>query len=145
MTVPKPKPAPASVGSTQDRDPVAVKLVKAYPIPCAVFRAEGQPLIPCEILKLTEIGFLIRIGSEHLLRVSDKLHCQFHLPVEDTLVQSHVKVIKTYLGLGSSAKAHASPGHISGEKVSTVELHFVGLPVRLNEEIQKFIRTIGQK
>jgi hypothetical protein len=119
-----------------------VKKVKPYPISCGIMKAEGQPAIAAEIVKLTEVGFLMRIPAEHLLRVGDNLLCQFELPGEDLVVAEKIKVIKVYHGLESLLPGQSPPA--MAEKASTIELHFRTLDPMRRGAIQRFIKKIGQ-
>lgn len=128
---------------------VVVKKVKPYPIVCQLFKAEGQPPIECEIVKLTDIGFLVRIAPQHRFKVFDKLTCKFVIPVDSISMEEKVKVIKTYHGLdGQNASGQPVKGVIAAptvEKVSTIELHFFELKPFHKETIQNFLAKIGQK
>jgi len=128
---------------------VVVKKVQPYPIHCELFKAEGQPGIACDIVKLTEIGFLIKIAPQHRFRVFDKLICQFMIPVDSIFMEEKVKVIKTYHGLDTaSSPSQPVKGLIAApntEKVTTMELHFYELKPFHKETIQNFLTKIGQK
>ncbi len=128
---------------------VVVKKVKPYPISCELFKAEGQPGIECDIVKLTDIGFLVRIAPQHKFKVFDKLICQFMIPVDSIFMEEKVKVIKTYHGMETGATPQqVVKGVVSAppvEKVSTMELHFYELKPFHKETIQNFLTKIGQK
>ncbi len=119
-----------------------VKKVKPYPISCGIMKAEGQPMISCEIVKLTEIGFHLRIPSGPLLRAGDNLFCSFALPGVEAQISEKVKVIKVYHGLESLLPGQTPPA--PGEKSSTIELHFRALDAIPRGSIQKFLKKIGQ-
>lgn len=138
----------SSTKSGKAETPIQVKKVKPYPISCGIVKAEGQPVIRCQIVKLTEIGLLLRIGFEHLLRVGDNLQCEFDLPTTDLTIKESVKIIKTYLGMDSSMASStqaAVPTGVPLEKVSTVEVHFRSIKAENRAAIQTFTKKIGQK
>jgi hypothetical protein len=139
MNAPKLKPPlpnsahPDATGSDLD-----IKKVKPYPIACSVARKEGEPPFPAHILKMTEIGFLMKVGGDHFFKVGEKAIVEFELPVFHQKMKHDVKVIKTY-------HAFERISEHKTEKVFTVEMHFVSLKHLQKVTIKEFIQKIGQK
>lgn len=109
-------------------DQSAVKKVAPYPIPLDVVKVEGQPPLKESIVKLTDIGFLMRVEANHFYKVGEDYSFRFQLPVLGTEIRAGGKVIKTY----------ANP------REHLVEIHFVALGDRERSAIHNFLVKIGQ-
>jgi hypothetical protein len=123
---------------TDPSAPAQVVKVKPYPFDIEVIKGEGIPPVKGKVLKLTDVGFLMRTVVEHHFKVHDNHQVRFELPVVHHSFNEKVKVIKTY----DSAEAKG-PKEIV--KLFTIEMHFLELSKRKREEILKFIKAIGQK
>lgn len=110
-------------------DQNAVKKIAPYPIPADVMKAEGQPPLKESIVKLTEIGFIMRVDAHHFYKIGEDYTILFQLPVLSTSIQAHGKVIKTY----SNPREHL------------VEIHFRSLGDRERGAIHNFLVKIGQQ
>lgn len=109
-------------------DQSGVKKIAPYPIALDVLKAEGQPPLKESIVKLTEIGFIMRVDAQHFYKVGEDYIFHFQLPVLNVAVQAHGKVIKTY----SNPRDHL------------VEVHFRSLGDRERNGIHNFLIRIGQ-
>jgi hypothetical protein len=109
-------------------DPSSVKKVAPYPIPLDVIKAEGQPPQKESIVKLTDIGFLMRVEADHFYKVGEDYSFHFQLPVLNIDVQAKGKIVKTY----SNPREHL------------VEVHFKALGDRERSGIHTFLVKIGQ-
>lgn len=118
--------------------PVKVVKVKPYPFPAEIFKQEGAPPSKVKILRLTEIGFLLRAEKDQFFKVGQNLSIRFFLPVLHRTITTSVKVIKTYDILDQQ---------ISGalEKRYTVEMHFRGLETEHKQWILDFIAHTEDK
>jgi hypothetical protein len=114
-----------------------VRHVAPYPISIRVIKAEGQPPIEGAIVKLTEVGFLMKVKGPQLFHVGDQYRLGFDLPATHAAVQTTGKVIKTYDGYETAG------GH--QVKVLTVEIHFKSLSDSHRAEIEKYLVQSGQK
>jgi hypothetical protein len=109
-------------------DQSAVKKVAPYPIPLDVIKAEGQPPQKENIVKLTDIGFLMRAEANHFYKVGEDYSFHFHLPVLGNDIRANGKIVKTY----------ANP------REHLVEVHFKALGDRERTSIHNFLVKIGQ-
>ncbi len=118
--------------------PVKVVKVKPYPFPAEIFKQEGAPPLKVKILKLTEIGFLLRAEKDQFFKVGQNLSIRFFLPVLQRTISTNVKVIKTYDILDQQ---------ISGamEKRYTVEMHFRALETEHKQWVLDFIAQTEDK
>jgi hypothetical protein len=116
-----------------------VKVVKkqAYPIPTVVKTTESGASISCQILKLTEHGFLLNVSQNHFFKVGDNHFVEFEVPSTRVRVNAPIKVMKTY-------DIFTEPEAGSKLKVYTVEMHFRTLDPKQLQAIQFFINKIGQ-
>jgi hypothetical protein len=114
-----------------------VQKVAPYPIDVSVMKTEGEPLVLGQIVKLTEIGFLMKVDASQFYRVGESRVVQFSLPVIGTLVSASVVVVKTYGDL-------AGPG---ASKVTsrTIEMHFRNLSAAHKAQIETYLVKSGQK
>lgn len=118
----------------------SVKVVKLqpYPISALVVKTEGAPPLRGQIMKLTEVGVLLRMGKEHFFKVGGNHAIEFDVPTTHITVHAPTKVVKTYDNFAdASAQAH--------EKVYIVEMHFRSLDEEALKTIRYFVKKIGQK
>ena len=112
--------------------------VAPYPIAISILRSEGMPLLAGAILKLTDVGFLMRVDETQFYKVAETLQqVSFELPVLGTRVRSAGKVVKTYDGLESMTKAGL-------KKMKTIEVHFLNLSDENKRNIHSFLVKSGQ-
>ncbi len=118
-------------------DSIAVKKVAPYPIPADIFKAEGQPPLRIQIVKLTDFGFLAKAEAVHFYQVGENYQLQFSMPLTHDTIRSSVKVIKTYDAIESI---------VGTEKIKlyTVEFHFLNIAEIQKILIQQFLVKIGQ-
>lgn len=116
---------------------VQVVRVQAYPIDGALVKVEGQPAIPIQIVRLTEVGFLAKLFG--YMKVGDTYNVSFKIPVLETRIAESVRVIKTYESLDGYS---ALPG---AKKGITVEFHFKNVSDASRSGVKEFISKIGQK
>lgn len=112
-----------------------VKINKIKPYPIEVRLVLGPDTVKAEIVKLTEIGILVDIGS-NIVNVGSNYECQFVIPVYKTFVKSEIKTIKTYDHYAGSA------GDSSSKRIA--EFHFLNCPDEYLKAIYRFMRAIGQ-
>ncbi len=115
-----------------------VKKVAPYPIHIEIVQAEGVPPLNGHILKLTDIGFLMRVNTVHFYKVGENYHINFELPVVNFPVKTVVKVIKTYDAMEAVNKRQTT-------KAYTIEMHFKALPTQDRLNINNFLVKSGQK
>ena len=118
--------------------PKGVKIVPAYPIHVEIVQAEGTPPLTGQILKLTEIGFLMRVNTSHFYKVGESYTIQFEIPVVGFPVATVVRVIKTYDAMEAVNKKQTT-------KTYTIEMHFKALPTQDRLNINNFLVKSGQK
>ena len=117
-----------------------VRVVKKqpYPFSALIVKTPGAPPLRGQILKVTDIGFLIEVGSEHFFKVGDNHSVEFDVPSTHVTVEAPIKVIKTY-----DMMTVQEAGAIG--KVYTVEMHFRSLEDDEKNAIHHFLKKIGQK
>lgn len=112
--------------------------VAPYPILVGIVRTDGTPPSSGHILKLTDIGFLMRVEESQFYKVGENLHqISFEIPVLGSRVRTAGKVIKTYDGLEQMTKEGM-------KKMKTVEVHFLSLSDENRRNIHSFLVKIGQ-
>ena len=117
---------------------VIVQKVKPYPFDIEILKAEGTPPIKGIVLKLTQIGFIMRTSQDHHFVVADMHKARFELPNLNVGFNEAVKVIKTY----------DTVGEVKGKtliKSYLVEMHFLSLSSKKNKDILSFLRMIRQE
>ncbi len=129
MAAPKWKP-----GQSDDQK---VRQVAPYPIAVQLLHAEGQPPLLAAIVKLTEIGFLMKFEGSHLFKVGDAFHFDFELPAIHAKISNIGKVIKTYDGFENRGGGKT--------KVVTVEMHFKALSADQRIHLENYLVQSGQK
>lgn len=127
----KDNPKPQASAGKADENLQKVK-VTPYPIDCVLIKAEGQPAIPCQIVRVEDVGMIFK-AIKHFFRPGEEYKCDFEVPVLKTDVSSTIKIIKTY----EHVEAYIPTG--TKERVMTVEAHFKGLQTEAKQAIQKFV------
>lgn len=107
-----------------------ISKIPPYPIPVEIFKIEGKPPLKGNIVKMTQIGFLMRVETLHFYKVGETFHLQFQLPVVSTVVRCEGQVVKTYDAV---------------EKLYTVEIHFKNILGREKMAIKSYLEKSGQK
>ena len=148
MTAPKIKnlatePTPAPEKATDDSSSPGsssngVKKVAPYPIHIEIAQAEGIPPLNGQILKLTDVGFLMRVYTAHFYKVGENYSVYFEIPVVGFPVEAVARVIKTYDAMEATAKNQTT-------KMYTIEMHFKALPSQDRLNINNFLVKSGQK
>lgn len=107
-----------------------VSKIPPYPIPVEIFKLEGKPPLKGSIVKMTSIGFLMKVETLHFYKVAETFHLQFQLPVVSTVVRCEGKVMKTYDAV---------------DKLYTVEIHFKNIMDREKNAIKSYLAKSGQR
>ena len=139
MTTAKQKNTPATTSSAKEESYSPVKRVAPYPISVEIVKVEGQPPQKGHIVKLTEVGFLMKIQNQGFYKVGENYEVQFDVPVSDVTVKSTARVIKTY----DAAVEASTAKHM--EKMYTGEMHFKILSDRSKVAISTYLVKSGQK
>lgn len=126
MTAPKLKPTAENV---------QVRKISPYPIEVAVIK-EGPPA-QGQIMKLTDVGFLMKVPSTQFYKVGENCQVQFELPVVHETVKAQCKVVKTYDSIEKAGGVQA--------KVRTIEMHFKTLAEGDRLHILNYLAKSGQK
>lgn len=117
---------------------VKVLKVQPYPFSILVSKVEGVPPLRGQVLKLTEVGLIMRVPGDQFFKVGENLpKVEFDIPTTDVTLVEPVKVMKTWDNLADSG--------VGLEKVNTVELHFRTITHEKKSAIFEFIKKIGQK
>lgn len=111
-----------------------IKKVPAYPIALTLMKGEGQTPHKANIVKMTEVGFLMKTDSVHF-KVGDDYKLQFILPTMDKTVATTGKVVKTYDSMEVRPEK---------QKIHTVEIHFIELATKDLESIRSYLVQSGQ-
>lgn len=118
---------------------VVVKKIKPYPFEALVLVKDGAPPVKVAVLKITDVGFLMRVeqGAHHFL-VGDDHRATFRLPGTPYAFNELMKVIKTYDSMDfERAKSFV--------KHYTVEMHFRSLSREQEGRLMQFLKAIHQK
>lgn len=111
--------------------------VKPYPI-AALLDLNGT-LIPAEILKLTNIGFIAKTSQTVHLKVAQNLKTTFKVPLELAEHTVQIKVVKTWDHIEEAIS------NKEFKKFYMMEMHFVQPSSVLLAQIFRFTTRIGQK
>jgi hypothetical protein len=114
-----------------------VRKVAPYPFAVQITRGEGQPFMMGQIVKMTEIGFLMKVDGNQYYKVGEVYTVYFELPATRDDVSSAAKVIKTYDAVEI----------IAGQKIKihTIEMHFKEIPDKERRHIHSYLVKSGQK
>jgi hypothetical protein len=115
-----------------------VKHVAPYPIAIRIMKAEGQPPLLGNIVKITEFGFLMKVDGSQLYKVGDECKVSFELPAIHQVITTDTKVMKTYDGYEIS-------GTKSKVKINTIEMHFKTLSGEHRKHLENYLVQSGQK
>jgi hypothetical protein len=129
MAAPKMKQSAASDAN--------VRHVAPYPISIQVVKVAGQPAVTGSIVRLTEIGFLMKVDGSQFFKVGETCQFNFELPVIHATIQAEGKIIKTYDGIDRVGGASV--------KVRTVEVHFKALPGDQRNHLDNYLVQSAQK
>ncbi len=146
MTAPKSKIAESgtptgdeSIARASSGSDPAVRKVAPYPIDVEISKVEGQPVpLQGQILKLTDVGFLMKVNATHFYKVGENYSIYFEIPVVGFPVETIVRVVKTYDAMEVVTKNQKT-------KMYTIEMHFKNLPSQDKTNINSFLVKIGQK
>jgi hypothetical protein len=116
-----------------------VKKVRPFPFPAQIILKEGTPPVAVDIMKLSELGFLMQTRGSQIFKVGSEMFVDFEIPVLHLPVKSKVKVIKTYDIMATNL------GEAKLEKRYTVEMHFKMIPLECKDYITRFLKKIGAK
>lgn len=114
----------------QKKSASSISKIAPYPIAVEIFKEEGKPPLKANIVKMTEIGFLMKIETIHFYKVGEVFTLQFKLPVVNSIVRCEGKVMKTYDAV---------------DKLYTVEIHFKNIMDREKTAIVSYLSKSGQK
>lgn len=112
--------------------------ISPYPFGVDLLKMEGQPPMKGQVVKLTEIGFLMKVDTLNFYKVSEKYQLNFVLPVMEVSIRSQGKVVKTYDGIEQFNKE-------TNKKQYLVEIHFIELPSNAKTSISNYLHKSGQK
>ena len=124
----------SSIAGSADAD---VRRIAPYPFAVDLLMVEGQPPLKGMIVKMTDIGFLMKVETS-FYKVSQKYQINFVLPVMEVMVRCQAKVVKTYDGIEQLSKEGSKKQYI-------VELHFIELPSTAKTSINSYLHKSGQK
>lgn len=139
---------------------VVVKKVAAYPIATQLVIESSGSVIPGQIVRLTQSGFLVEV-DDLSVKLGKEYEVRFKLPASDRRLAEKVKVVKTYdrynqggLTLSQSAKQSTEGGKESPVDVSVsasqskikrlAEMHFLRISLEEKKWIRDFIMSIHQ-
>ncbi len=102
-----------------------------YPIATSILTPASPTPVRGEILKLTNLGFLVQVATPQNWQTGDRMQVQFELPGVARDYDEPVKVIKAYLKWvqGPSEKL----------KVQIFEMHFLSLAASKKLVIDQFV------
>ncbi len=116
----------------------SVKKVSPYPIAVELWKVEGQPKWAGSIVKMTEIGFLMKVETLKFYKVGEDFHLEFKLPVVSAVIRCLGKVIKTYDALEAVSAKQTT-------KLYTVEIHFKNMIEQEKHSVMQYLVRSGQK
>jgi hypothetical protein len=123
---------------SQKAAPVKVRKVNPYPFDGEVLRADGSPPIKGQIVKIVEIGLLIRVTLP-IFKVGENITARFELPALRAFFNEPMKCVKTY----DAHEVYEGPNKNS-VKSYLVEFQFLQLGPEKKANIGQFCRSIGQ-
>lgn len=103
-----------------------------YPIATSLLTPASPTPIKGEILKLTNLGFLVQVVTPQNWQTGDRAQVQFQLPGVARDYDEPVKVIKAYLKWAQSEGAEKV-------KVQIFEMHFLSLAASKKLVIDQFV------
>ena len=133
--------------------PLAVSKIPPYPIAVEIFMLESEPSekgnppkkekpMKGSIVKMTDIGFLMKVETIRFYKVGETFIVQFRLPVVNADVRCQGKVVKTYDAVESIVAQGTSQ---KVEKLYTVEIHFKNIIAKEKTAIHSYLIKSGQK
>ncbi|MEZ0390855.1 MAG: hypothetical protein ACAH59_01475 [Pseudobdellovibrionaceae bacterium] len=138
MSAPKIKSPPTEASGKPSSDSSQVRRVSPYPIDVSIFKVEGQPPARAQIVKMTEIGFLIKADETQFYKVGENYTAHFEIPVTGESVKVSVKVVKTYDAMEMANKSEKT-------KMRTIEMHFKTISDRDRGHINTYLVKSGQR
>lgn len=118
-------------------DDAIVRKVAPYPFGIQITKAEGQPFQKGQVVKMTELGFLMKVDGKQFYKVGDSYQVRFELPAIHQSVSAAVRVIKTYDAMEMIDGAQV--------KINTIEMHFKNLSDSNRKHIHSYLVKSGQK
>lgn len=117
---------------------VKVSKIQPYPFSVLITKTEGAPPVRGQVLKLTEIGLIMRVSGDQFFKVGENItKIEFDIPTTVYTVVEAAKVIKTWDNLTETGAGI--------EKVNTVEIHFRSISQEKKSVIFEFTKKIGQR
>lgn len=123
---------------SQKSAPAKVKKISPYPFDGEILRADGTPPVKGSIVKIVEIGFLIRV-TQPIFLVGENCTARFELPAVRVFFNELMKCVKTY----DAHETYEGPNKNS-VKSYLVEFQFLQIGPEKKAAISQFCRTIGQ-
>lgn len=115
-----------------------VKKVSPYPFAGEILRADATPPVKGQIVKIVEIGFLIRV-TQPIFLVGENVTARFELPAVRTFFNEPMKCVKTY----DAHETYEGPNKNS-VKSYLVEFQFLQIGAEKKAAVAQFCRAIGQ-
>jgi hypothetical protein len=116
-------------------DQIIIKKVKPYPISAVMTSTEGKPQFNGEIIRLTPVGFQMRIG-ESTYHPGERWICSFTIPVMIEEISETMVVVKNVFMFDEKDKK---------KRLRILELHFKDPSERAKRLIHEFNLRVGQK
>lgn len=123
--------------STSKQAPRPKKL-SPYPFAGEILRADGSPPLKGQVVKLVEIGLLIRV-TQPIFQVGENVTARFELPAVRTFFNEPMKCVKTY----DAHETYEGPNKNS-VKAYLVEFQFLQLGPEKKAALSQFCRAVGQ-
>jgi len=136
MAAPKFKPGQTQTSGKSNSE-VQVKRVAPYPISVQINKGEGQPFMHGQIVKMTEIGFLMQTDLTHFYKVSEIYNFYFQFPVINKEIRTPGVVVKTYDAMEIIGKSQT--------KMRTIEIHFKALSDSDRVHLNTYLVKSGQR
>lgn len=114
-----------------------VKKVAAYPIEVFIVKSESTAAVVGQIVRLTDLGFLVKVDINQFYKVGESYQVVFVLPVVGVEVAANTRVVKTYDGLDVVDNKQV--------KSRTIEMHFKNLNSIDIASINSYLVKSGQK
>lgn len=102
-----------------------------YPVAMSLLSPSSPTPIKGEMLKLTNLGYLVQVSTPQNWQTGDRAQAAFTLPGVATSFDEPVKVIKAYLKWSQSGDTKV--------KVQIFEMHFLSLAPSKKSTIDQFV------
>lgn len=118
---------------------VHVKKVAPYPIEVQITQgeAQGQPPKTGQIVKMTEIGFIMMTDAAHYYKITEVYNFYFEFPVINQAINTSGIVVKTYDRMQVGGKDQV--------KSLMVEIHFKALSATDRALLNTYLVKSGQR